>query len=236
MILLLYSIYYYTTNTYDYILCDNNFLFHYDDYNNIKDKVKSGDLILFLAYDHYPISRLFHNLLFQHYGIIIKKDNKLYILECTKDIYINNEVQYNNIFCTDFEDRILKYSGNILISHLKLPLSKSQEDKINKYANACIDNKEEKDKYTYLSNFEVFLQYYYNKEFYKQNKFSCISFIHYIYHNILNIIDSDIKPSHLCKLYHNIILFGNIFKQPYEILHHDLYIKKIYNKNNIIYT
>ena len=42
---------------------------------NIKDNIKSGDIILFLPYDCYSIARLCNNITFQHYGIIIKFNN-----------------------------------------------------------------------------------------------------------------------------------------------------------------
>ena len=63
-----------------------------------------------------------------------------------------------------------------------------------------------------------------------------MGFIHYIYHNKLDIIKYTTNPNNLCQFYYNIILFGNIFEYPYEIIHNNLYIKEIQNSSMILHN
>lgn len=236
LLILIYKIYDNTNNIINYDNCKQNILFHYKLYKNIKDNIKSGDIILFLPYDCYSIARLCNNITFQHYGIIIKFNNILYILECTTDLLLNNKKHGPNIYCTEFENRLLTYPGNILISHLKNKLSELQEDKLIKFAKKCIKYKDNIDKYTYLSNLHIYLNMYHNINFNKKKLFTCMGFIHYIYHNKLDIIKYTTNPNNLCQFYYNIILFGNIFEYPYEIIHNNLYINEIQNNSMILHN
>lgn len=231
--ILLNTIYDLTMNTMDTNKCENNFIFKYKNYN--ENEIKSGDLILFLPYDHYSISRLYKNIIFQHYGIIVKINEKLYILECTNDMLYKNKKYCSNIYCTELEPRISAYSGNILISKLNKKLSIEQDNNLIQFALTCIKYHNSKDYYTYISKISTFLHFYHNFEYNDTKKFTCISFIDYIYQKILKIIDEKISPNQLCEKYHNMILFGNIFEYPYEILLEKLYINKIKNKSIIIY-
>lgn len=233
ILILIYTIYSYTFHNINYLNCKNNLLINHKYYDNIKDNIKSGDLILFIGYDKYSISRLYYNILFQHYGIIVQINKKFYILECTNDMLLNNNIYKNNVYCTEFEYRLLHYSGILLISHIKNKLSFLQEEKLKKIANKCIKYSNNNDIYTYLSNCRMFLHFYHNINFNK--KYSCISFIHYILYNKLNIIKINAKPCDLPKLYHNIVLSNNIYNYPYEIIHNNLYTNKIQNQNVITY-
>jgi hypothetical protein len=219
---IIYYLYKNTISNIDYLNCKNNYKFNFNKYEKIKDKIKSGDILLFSSYYPWPISRLYNNIKFQHYGIVIRENDKLYCLECNTDIIINNK-KYKNIIKIDLKERLLNYPGNVYISHLRKELTNNQEKFLHEFNT----------NYKRMNEFEHYLSFVHNIDFTKYNKFSCITLIYYILKKI-NIINENINVNQLCTYFTNLVLQNNIYKYPYEIIHKELLTKK-YNNKNIIY-
>jgi len=224
LIFIIYHIYKNLIPDIDYLKCENNYKFNFNHYENIKDKIKTGDLLLFNAYYPWAICRVYNNIKFQHYGIVVKENKKLYCLECNTDIIINNK-KYKNIIKIDLKERLKNYPGNVYISHLRKQLTKDQE---NILQNFNIN-------YKRMSGLEHYLSFVHNIDFTKYNKFSCITLIYYLLKKI-KIINDNIPTNQLCKYFTNLVLQNQIYKYPYEILHNEFLTSNYYNKNIIYYN
>ncbi len=235
----LYQVYKDTCETYDFSKCENNYFFDYALFNNIKSKLKSGDMVLFSAYDHWGVARLKKNIMFQHYAIIVELNGDLYCLECTSDILVKSEDKLKRygqgIYLTNLEDRILTYPGNIMAASLKTSLSVEQKERLERFAVECTTNKN----YGYLSDFKVFLNMYHGVDYDYLNKYTCISFINYVYKQVIECLDKYkyVKPGNLCGHYHNLLLNKKVvWNWPIEIIHEGLHIKNFKNKRPLIYN
>jgi len=226
----LFQVYEDTCNTYDFSKCEKNYCFDYLLFDNIKDKLKSGDILLFCAYDHYGVARLKKNIIFQHYAVVVKIKGELYCLECTTNIIIKKGCKYKTygrgIYLTKLEDRLLTYSGNILYASIAPELSNENEKKLQHFAKESVTNPN----YKYLSDFNVYLNMYHGVDYDYKNQYTCISFVNYIFRYVINYLEDYeyVKPSELCKFYHKLILEDeNIWSWPVELIHSDLYIDTI---------
>jgi hypothetical protein len=208
----------------DFNNCSNNYKINYKYYNDIKHNIKSGDLILFSSYSVLPISRIFKNTIFQHYGIVIRENDNLFCIECHPGVEINKK-KYKNVFKTDLKTKLLYYPGNVYISHLNYNLNEIQEFELRNIDMSTM---------SYFNSAEFLLYFAHNIKFYSKNKFNCISFIFYILRYKINIINEDINNTDICSYITNLIINSNTYNYPYEIIHKELLLDKYQNKSIII--
>lgn len=95
-------------------------------YNEIKDKVKSGDIILFASLD--SNNQLFMMSYFTHIGVVYKKDeDSVPVLIESFNPYrmkFYPEENSSGIIDCDLEHRINSYRGFVLYKELEKPISK----------------------------------------------------------------------------------------------------------------
>lgn len=94
-------------------------------YNDIKDKVKSGDTILFVSLD--SLNQLFMMSYVTHIGVIYKKDAEstpvlVESFNPHRMIYYPKEAK-SGIICCDLEQRLNSYRGYIMYKELAKPIS-----------------------------------------------------------------------------------------------------------------
>lgn len=115
--------------------CRKRYAYKYIVYNNLKSYIKSGDLLLFSAFEFDPITRIFGHRGFSHVGLIIKYQDILYSLEM-----IGSEILYPftpkkiGLIMHPLEDRIKHYQGYIFHASLLQPLNNDQEYQLFNYS------------------------------------------------------------------------------------------------------
>lgn len=235
---LIYQIYTETCNQNEFSSCDSNYWFSYKEFNSLKKEIKAGDLLLFSAYDHWSIARLRGNIFFQHYGVVVEKKGVLYSLECTSDILLQSS-EYNSkkgpgVYITELEHRLMTYPGNIFVAAIKNNLTEKQSQSLISFADECTNGS-----HGYLSDFKVFLNMYHGVDYDDRKQYTCISFINYIFRQIIKCLDeySKVSPDKLCAFYSDIIFKRkDVWNWPVEIIHEDLHISSLENKTPLIYT
>jgi len=141
LILLIYIMYYYG-NGHD---CKDYPLYNKILYSHIINDFKNGDLLLFSNIRCNVVTRTIGNPYFSHIGIIIKKLNKLYVLELVMNDYIYpKQSRKHDLILTTLEERINNYSGYVFYCKLINNLSIENENKLldisNKYPKFSILN------------------------------------------------------------------------------------------------
>lgn len=118
--------------------------------NNVHKIGKTGDLIMFSA--HYPydkkltmigktvltLKHFIYNTIFTHVGILVKKDNQLYVVDIEREPGVPNMVK--------LEDKVKKYYGSVFYKPLNKKLKYSYEYKIKQFV------KNMSDKYVFPQN------------------------------------------------------------------------------------
>lgn len=94
-------------------------------YNDIKDKVKSGDIILFVSLD--TINQLYMGSYYTHIGVIYKKNNITdpHLVESFNPhrMPVYPEEAKSGIVSCDLEHRLNSYRGFVLYKELAKPIS-----------------------------------------------------------------------------------------------------------------
>lgn len=235
---LIYQIYTETCTQNDFLTCDSNYWFSYKEFSSLKKEIKAGDLLLFSAYDHWSVARLRGNIFFQHYGVVVEKEGVLYSLECTSDILLQSKDiivrEGAGVYITELEHRVMTYPGNVFVASIKNKLNGEQSQSLISFAKECTDGS-----HSYLSDFKVFLNMYHGVDYDDRKQYTCISFINYIFRQIIKCLDEYpyASPGKLCTFYSDIIFKKkDVWDWPTEIIHEDLHISSLENKIPIIYT
>jgi len=105
--------------------------------NDIKDKIKTGDLILFSSHNHaYPntIQRLYTGSFYTHVGVALVDNGEIYIIDShPKSIRKQYE---GTVEIFPFEEKCRLYDGEIFIKHLLKPVDSKHlirlKDELNK--------------------------------------------------------------------------------------------------------
>lgn len=119
--------------------------------SNILNECKSGDLLLFSNARYNVATRTLGNPYFSHIGIIIKKENKLYVLELVYYDYVYpKHSRKTNIIVTPLIDRIKNYSGYVFYCKLLNNLSLDKENYLINISNEDI-------KFSLLNNCSYFI-------------------------------------------------------------------------------
>lgn len=119
--------------------------------SNIINECKSGDLLLFSHARYNVATRTLGNPYFSHIGIIIKKENKLYVLELVYYDYVYpKHSRKTNIIVTPLIDRIKNYSGYVFYCKLLNNLSLDKENYLINVSNEDI-------KFSLLNNCNYFI-------------------------------------------------------------------------------
>lgn len=97
--------------------------------SNILNECKSGDLLLFSNIRCNVVTRTVGDPYFSHIGIIVKKLDKLYVLELVYDDYVYpKQSRKANIILTPLNDRVKNYSGYVFYCKLFNNLSSDKEN------------------------------------------------------------------------------------------------------------
>jgi len=180
-------------------------------YSNIKNKLDTGDLLLFSSNDYIGrVIRKFSNSYFSHCGIVVKQSDKLYILECDMDNshdYLSNKSNKNGAHILDLDEKINDYTGNIF-GYCKLN-NNFNENKLKniihnirdvQFNNNLIAMYNSVIKNVFLSNF-----------FISDSKMFCSEFVVNLYQRLgvikYNKFPNMFNPSDIALLFEKIILF-----------------------------
>ena len=200
--------------------CDNYIIYKKILYSNVKNELKSGDLIFF---DHnltsIPIRTLSHRQ-FSHMGIVIKINGILYSYELnTDDLKYDMFDNKYNVKLVPLYKRLSNYCGDVFIASLKQTLSKEQEQ----FFISIINNK----RYVFLPPFKIFIAFLLNSNYIYKNEKICTEFIAEILDELQ--ITNNIKKSKKKDLANDIINLsnGNIYYNPIHIIIDDLIIKNL---------
>jgi len=126
-----------------YYIYLNHPTFNSVEYNDIKHKVKTGDIILFHALDN--INPIFIGCYYTHIGIVYIKDNTPYLFEATlnKNKEFCNEKYKNGVVLTLLENRINTYRGYVFYKELIKPVIDEQKiQTFKKYINYSVKHLE----------------------------------------------------------------------------------------------
>jgi hypothetical protein len=199
-------------------------------YEDIVNEIKSGDLLLFSAYEFSKYTRIIGHLDYSHIGIILKENNILYSLEMIENDYIFPKYdKFSNMQKFNLKDRIIHYPGYIYIASYNKNLNISQETILKKISNL---------NFQYPSHYNNLNTILFNKDFIcninnkkcrqKNNYIHCSNLIALILYN-LNIYNmKDIPNIHI----HSKIIDlcnGNIYSEPIRIISKKNIINNINN-------
>lgn len=104
--------------------------------------LKTGDLILFKAYNNF--NSIFHGSYFGHIGIIYIKDGVPMLFEANGVEYMNlkNHHSKKGVFLSPVLERVNKYKGRCFLKQLDKPLSNTVTAEFEKFINYCLENVE----------------------------------------------------------------------------------------------
>ena len=224
LILLIIFIFYigncYIININKEYTCENYKIYKKILYSNIKNELKTGDLLFFdhnLTFIH---ERTFGHQQFAHVGMVVKINNELYSYEISPE-YIEQNILDSNygVKLIPLYECINNYAGNVFIVSLKNKLSLDKENIII----SQINNK----KYHYLSDYKIFLLYLLNSRYIYKNEMVCSEFIAKILDDVE--ITNNISKSKKKELTTNVINLSNsnIYHNPIHIILDDLIIKNL---------
>jgi hypothetical protein len=143
----------------------------------------TGDVLLFRWYTigNFEDFNIQINSLFSHCGIVIKLNNKLYILENTRKEDYESWKRKGNVNLVDLEPRVKEYKGKVYILKNKKINCKQKENiikNLNKYLSIKFN-----DNFSTLDNY--FSCMFLNKSVYKKrDEMICSEFVHEIFKDI----------------------------------------------------
>jgi hypothetical protein len=110
-----------------------------DDYIK-NNKFKTGDLILFKAYNNF--NSLVHGSYFGHIGIVyIGDDNIPYIFEANGIETLHNKTGiYKGLLCTKLINRVQRYKGRCFVKPLNKPITKYMNKQFYSFILYCLKN------------------------------------------------------------------------------------------------
>lgn len=225
---LFYTLYPYSNSKNDYKILKWCYL------EDIIDKLDSGDLLLFSAYEFSKYTRLFGHLEYSHIGMILKT-NKLYSIEMIENDYIfPGHSTYSNINKFDLIERIIHYPGFVYIASYNNKLTDLQYNKLKYICNINFKYPTQFQNFNLLFKNNNILCNLSNMKCQNKNKsIHCSNLIAQILFN-LNIYNfNNIKPIN----YHKSIIElcnGDLFTEPIRIISKKNIINNIYN-NQITY-
>jgi hypothetical protein len=228
LILLIYILCRYHKYEFKEYTCKDSNIYKKILYSNIKDHIKTGDLLLY-SHNYADLdTRVFGDRKFSHIGIAVKIDNKLYSYDIEgHDLVINGKIYFKKgINLTPLSKRIKMYDGDTYIARLKQKLN---EDQLNMFKQFILTTH-----YKYMSEYKIFLSYLFSSNKLLNNERFCNEFVAEILDN-LNISNIPIKSAkefislEILKLTNN-----DIYLNPVHIIHDELLINNI--KNNKLLT
>lgn len=204
----------------------NKYIYQYILYENIKNDLKSGDLVLFSNLNYSIISRTIGHPTFSHIGIIVKYKDNLYSLEMVNnDLVYPSESPFKNVILIPLYDRIKFYSGYCYIASLSKPLSKNKENKLHNYYKKNI---------RFLNTYDILFKYF---SVFKRNsnKQMCSQYIANILEE-LGLLDN-INHLKFWNYHKKIIKICNntIYNHPVQIIPNDLLLNNIHESKIINY-
>lgn len=212
--------------------CDNYIVHKKILLSDLKNNIKSGDLILYSYSDVDSTNfgnRLFGHSRFPHIAIVIKINNKLFTCEMVANDKIEpgNPNFYTGMNIFPLETRICHYTGNVYIASLIKPLT---DEQYNIFYNIV-----HKKKYKFSTKFNVALQYLSNTTKMLPNKRFCGELIV----EIINSMKLLNKPIHVKKHLLTTAIIdlcdNNTYSYPIHIICDKLIIKDINNlKDNYL--
>ena len=179
------------------------------DYKKIKNRLKTGDLVLFASYNNgyeNSIQRMYTGTFFNHVGVIYKdKKGVLYVVET----YPKNLKNKNGgrVYINNLDEEIQKYNGDLFIRYLLKSVEKKNLDIFEKKIN-------ELQKYKFPNNKEIVRKLIYNcyLNYKLKNNMHCAELVGYILSDILKIYQfknkSCLTPYHFSKCPH----YSKIYK------------------------
>ena len=180
-------------------------------YSDIKPYIKTGDLLFFERNLKSIHESSFAHQQFSHIGIVVKINDILYCYESYPE-NIENDIFNNShgIKLSPLYARLINYNGDIYIASLKNKLEISDEINLISQINSK--------KYTYTSDFKIFLSYLFNSKSTYNNERTCGEFIALILDNLS--ITHDIKKSKKKELTKNIVLLSNgeLYSNPIHLI------------------
>lgn len=107
--------------------------------DDVINNVKTGDLILFKASDHYNSSKIF--CYYTHIGVvyypeIFKKENippKIFEAAGTRGMELHENENINGIFCEDLKTRLSRYKGKLYYKSLNCAVDPILENNFNEF-------------------------------------------------------------------------------------------------------
>lgn len=220
LLLVVYRIY----NLYTYVYLYEGtpyYKYKYTYFDNIEDKLDTGDLLLFSSYEFSAI-RVLSNARFSHAAIVIKKEGKLFGIDMIDNDFVAPGITVENLHIFNIKERIQFYSGFVYLC---------------KY-NKIIDNVCRQKIENELNNYDIMYpdkntlikKYLINyKSSNTKNLKSCVE---YVVH-LLEIGDIvDLKDSKISNYMHNILLIsnGHTYSKPVRLLVKD----REFRNNNYI--
>lgn len=207
--------------------CERNVIYKKILYSDIKNNLKSGDLLFFISRNlnwSHVITRGYGHNEFTHIGIIIKINNKLYSCEMVESEKLKPgsvDVYGFNVF--PLKTRVKNYIGDVYVASLINPLS---EDKYNIFRNYIHTNN-----YKFPTAFNIYKKYLFNNTKLNDNDRYCGEFVSEILY-LMGI--SDIPKN--AKNEHKILELSNlcnnkIYKNQIHLINDDLLIKDINNSD-----
>lgn len=106
----------------------------------IKNKLlKTGDLILFKAYDNF--NSIFIGSYFGHVGVVVEKDGEYYLFEANGIEYMHLAPHHSRtgIFLSPIADRLRKYKGRCFWKRLEAPLEEYIIDGFHEFVDYCLN-------------------------------------------------------------------------------------------------
>lgn len=208
--------------------CIKKTAYKYITYNNIKSHIKSGDLILFSAFEYSPVTRIFGHAGFSHMGLVVKQNNKLYSLEMIRNdiLYPNNSLT-TGLILHPLEDRIKYYQGYVYHASLLNPLTNLEENKLFNYS---------KKQFFMPSNYLIFLLNFKQNFAINSTRKFCSQFVVNILED-LNIIERK-DPYKFWNYNRKLVNLCNntIYSNPIQIISNDLIITNIDDREPIYFN
>lgn len=147
------------------------------------NNLDTGDILLFRWYNigNFEDFNIQINSLFSHCGIVVKLNNKLYILENTRKGDYESWEKKGNVNLVKFEPRVNNYKGKVYVIKNKKINNKQRYDIIKNLDNYL--KIKFNDTFSTLDNY--FSCMFLNKSIYKKNdEMLCSEFVHEIFKDI----------------------------------------------------
>lgn len=184
-------------------------------YDNVKDQIKAGDLLLFAEMRIAYFARVGHPI-FTHLGMIIMIGGKPHVFEMVGPGYrLGKHRRGDNIIIMPLDERIKQYRGNVYIASLRKRLTTEQSTQLHAFATMAIDT------YTFPSVVRGFFAEFFRTKLKTQR--TCCDLVADAYSHI-GVIDRSIYTQPLIKIFRSLTNHcgtddHHTFHQPVLLLH-----------------